>query len=68
MLICAGLLVVGALVAAAAIRRPPPRTGRDDGTGRLAVEECLHCDVDGPRLHPRVRAAAPSAVPGEDAA
>ncbi len=68
MLICAGLLVVGALVAAAAIRRPPPRTGRDGGTGRLAVEECLHCDVDGPRLHPRVRAAAPSAVPGEGAA
>jgi hypothetical protein len=64
MLICAGLLVVGALVAAAAIRRPPPRTGRDDGTGRLAVEECLHCDVDGPRLHPRQRAAAPSAVSG----
>ena len=48
-LICAGLLLAGALVAAAAVRRPLESTR----TGRMPVEECLHCDVDGPRWHPR---------------
>jgi hypothetical protein len=54
--ICAGLLLLGALVAALAIRRPlaaaRPPTGPDGG--RMAVEECLHCGVDAPQLHPRL--------------
>ena len=67
LLVCAGLLVAGALVAAAAIRRPAPRpTG-----GRLHVEECLHCGVDGPQVHPRIPAgggttADPRPVPLEE--
>ncbi|MGY1694086.1 MULTISPECIES: MFS transporter [unclassified Geodermatophilus] len=65
MLICAGLLVVGALVAVLTIRRPLGRAGGgpEPGAGRLPVEECLHCDLDGPRLHPR----GPVAVPGDGA-
>ncbi|MGY1716668.1 MFS transporter [Geodermatophilus nigrescens] len=67
LLICAGLLVAGALVAAAAVRRPPERPAG----GRLPVEECLHCGVDGPQVHPRIpagggAAAGPHPVPLEE--
>jgi EmrB/QacA subfamily drug resistance transporter len=51
MLIGAGLLVAAAVVAFALIRRPlgepepvPP--------ARVRLEECLHCPVAGPQLHP----------------
>jgi EmrB/QacA subfamily drug resistance transporter len=64
MLICAGLLLAGAVVAAVAVRRPLDRAAlpTDDGT-RMPLEECLHCGVDGPQLHPR---GAPARTPGED--
>ncbi|PWW20934.1 EmrB/QacA subfamily drug resistance transporter [Geodermatophilus normandii] len=73
-LICAGLLAAGALVALAGIRRPlaPARTGTAPARGRMAVEECLHCGVDAPQLHPRVPVggppgdAAPRSVPQEE--
>jgi MFS family permease len=50
MLVCAGLLVCGALVAAVLVRRtlgtaPEPRQ-------RLRLEECPHCGVSGPQVHP----------------
>ncbi len=50
MLVCAGLLVCGALVAAVLVRRtlgtaPEPRH-------RLRVEEVPHCGVSGPQVHP----------------
>jgi EmrB/QacA subfamily drug resistance transporter len=49
MLICAGLLVCGALVSAVFIRRPLGAVPEDD---RLHLEECPHCGVSGPQLHP----------------
>ncbi|WP_345771521.1 MFS transporter [Geodermatophilus normandii] len=54
-LICAGLLLLGALVAAVAVRRPlaATRPGTAPDGARMAVEECLHCGVDAPQLHPR---------------
>ncbi|MGY1606158.1 MULTISPECIES: MFS transporter [unclassified Geodermatophilus] len=62
MLICAALLVAAALVAVLAIRRPLARAAAP-GAGaertRLHVEDCMHCDVDGPRLHPREPARTP---------
>jgi MFS family permease len=69
MLICAGLLLAGAVVAAAAVRRPLDRAAlpADDagaGEARLPLEECLHCGVDAPQLHPR---GASARTPGEDA-
>ncbi len=70
LLLCAGLLVAGALVAAAAVRRP---LGRADaaraGTNgaRLPVEECLHCGVGSPQLHPREPAGAPPPAPRDGA-
>jgi EmrB/QacA subfamily drug resistance transporter len=65
-LVCAGLLLLGALVAAVAIRRPPAavHSGGAPGGGRMAVEECLHCGVDAPQLHPRT--PAPGPVPQEE--
>jgi MFS family permease len=51
MLVCAGLLVCGALVAAVLVRRTlgtPPSEPRQ----RLRVEECPHCGVTGPQVHP----------------
>ncbi|MGY1831779.1 MFS transporter [Geodermatophilus sp. SYSU D01180] len=49
-LVCAALLVAGALVALAGIRRPL-RTAAAEG--RLPVEEYPHCNVEGPQLYPR---------------
>ncbi|SET09086.1 MFS transporter [Geodermatophilus poikilotrophus] len=49
MLACAGLLLAGALVAAALVRRP---LGTREPQRRLPIEECLHCGVTGPQVHP----------------
>jgi Na+/melibiose symporter-like transporter len=58
MLICAGLLLLGAVVAAVAVRRPLDRAaGPAAADPRLPIEECLHCGVDGPQLHPRAPTA-----------
>jgi EmrB/QacA subfamily drug resistance transporter len=51
MLVCAGLLVAGALVAAVLVRRPLG-TAEPGPRQRLLIEECLHCDVSGPLVHP----------------
>jgi EmrB/QacA subfamily drug resistance transporter len=52
MLICAGLLVAGALVAAVLVRRPLG-VDRPEPTTRIPLEECLHCGVTGPQLYPQ---------------
>jgi EmrB/QacA subfamily drug resistance transporter len=49
MLVCAGLLAAGALGAAVLVRRP---LGTADPRQRLPVEECPHCGVSGPQVHP----------------
>jgi hypothetical protein len=49
--VCAGLLVVGALLAAVLVRRPLG-TAEPEPRQRLAIEECLHCGVTGPQVHP----------------
>jgi hypothetical protein len=49
MLISAGLLVVGAAVSLALLRRPAEKPSPQ----RLSIEECAHCGVTGPQLHPR---------------
>ncbi len=56
--ILAALLVAGAVVAAVLIG--PAGTPRDGDVpaGRLRVEECLHCGVSGPPVHPPHRAEA----------
>jgi len=55
MLICAGLLLVGAALAAVMLRErtpaPPPVE-----TDRIDVAKCVHCGVTGPQLHPRATA------------
>lgn len=53
MLICAGLLVAGALVAAALVRRPLG-TAEPGPRQRLPIEECSHCGISGPQVHPAV--------------
>lgn len=62
MLLCAGLLVAGSLLAVLLVRRPllaGPAAGGGGGepephpASRLRVEECPHCDVAGPPVHPR---------------
>ncbi|MGY1985141.1 MFS transporter [Blastococcus sp. SYSU DS0669] len=62
--ILAGLLLAGALVAAAYVRRPLGDAGtetpaRPSGAERMRIEECLHCPVAGPAVHPRDEAPAP---------
>ena len=66
MVICAALLVAGAVVAAVLVRSPlreevepaPDRDAVPAGTGglpgaRLRVEECAYCGVADPPVHPR---------------
>jgi hypothetical protein len=60
MLVCAGLLVAGSVLAALLIRRPLGAGPGAAGTGepappvsRIRVEECLNCGVAGPPVHPR---------------
>ncbi|RFU22090.1 MFS transporter [Geodermatophilus marinus] len=61
MLICAGLLVGGAVVALVWVRRPLAAAGPAEGAAageepgpeeRLHLEECMHCGVTGPQLYP----------------
>jgi EmrB/QacA subfamily drug resistance transporter len=47
MFISAGLLVLASLVSFVFIRRP--RTAAPE---RMRIEECLHCDVTSPQVHP----------------
>lgn len=56
MLVSAGLLVGAALLAVAVIRRPlgAPATTAE----RVRIEECAHCPVAGPAVHPRDPARA----------
>jgi EmrB/QacA subfamily drug resistance transporter len=51
MVIAAGLLVAAAALAFALIRRAAPAP---DATtpSRVRIEDCLHCGVNGPQLHP----------------
>ena len=53
MLIAAGLLVAAAAVAALLLRRPA--AGVVEREPRVRVEECAHCGVTGPPLHPADR-------------
>jgi EmrB/QacA subfamily drug resistance transporter len=58
MVICSGLLVVGAALAVVLLRAPapvPPSVRADDQT--VDVAKCVHCGVTGPQLHPRVSAS-----------
>jgi len=55
MVVCAGLLVAGALVAALLVRRPLTAA---EPQQRLPIEECAHCGVTGPQVHPREPAAS----------
>ncbi|MDN5751064.1 MAG: MFS transporter, partial [Pseudonocardia sp.] len=50
MTIGAGLLVAAAAVAFALIRRPPATAA--PGPNRVHIEECAHCGVIGPQVHP----------------
>ncbi|MGY1710771.1 MFS transporter [Geodermatophilus sp. SYSU D00758] len=61
MLICAGLLVAGAVLALIWVRRPLVAEGAGERAAaaeepaareRLHLEECMHCAVTGPQLYP----------------
>ncbi|WP_232664179.1 MFS transporter [Pseudonocardia sp. TRM90224] len=49
LMIGAGLLVAAAIVSFALVRRPAVTTPDRD---RVKIEECLHCGVNGPQVHP----------------
>jgi EmrB/QacA subfamily drug resistance transporter len=57
LMISSGLLVTGALVAFAFIRRPlttpEPQDAQAPPSARVRLEECIHCGVTGPQVHPR---------------
>ncbi|MDQ4104214.1 MAG: MFS transporter [Actinomycetota bacterium] len=57
LLISCGLLAAGALVAFTFIRRPlaAPEAGEAQAPPptRVRIEECIHCGVAGPQVHPR---------------
>jgi EmrB/QacA subfamily drug resistance transporter len=58
MLIGAGLLGLGALIAVALLREPYPMTIPVPMPGspeRLPLQRCTHCGVTGPQLHPASR-------------
>ncbi len=68
--IIAGMLFAGAALAAALVRSPlaagaapvgPGDAGREHG--RLRMEECLQCGVDGPVLHPGPDGVTDGAAP-----
>jgi EmrB/QacA subfamily drug resistance transporter len=56
MLICAGLLLGGAVLSALLVRRPlaaePAEPEPEPAEHRLSIETCRHCAVTGPQLHP----------------
>ena len=52
MLICAGLLLVGAAIAAVMLRGRAPAPGPVE-ENRVDLAKCVHCGVTGPQLHPR---------------
>ncbi|PRY48415.1 EmrB/QacA subfamily drug resistance transporter [Geodermatophilus tzadiensis] len=54
LLICVGLLLAGAAVAATTLHRPLGDVPAPAAAGeaRLRVEECPHCGISGPQLHP----------------
>jgi hypothetical protein len=56
--IAAGLLVAAAALAFTLIRRSAP-TPEAEGTtpSRVRIEDCLHCGVSGPQLHPAAQRA-----------
>jgi hypothetical protein len=58
MMIAAGLLAGAAVLAFALIRGGRPATVVPDGepAGRVRIENCLHCGVTGPQIHPAERA------------
>jgi MFS family permease len=58
LLICAGLLVAGAVVSAVAIRKPLAADEPASGD-RLPLEDCVHCDVAAPQLHPHPATVTP---------
>jgi predicted MFS family arabinose efflux permease len=51
MLISAGLLALGSLLAAVLLREPRPAVVAVP-TERIPVERCSHCGITGPQLHP----------------
>jgi EmrB/QacA subfamily drug resistance transporter len=51
LLICAGLLVLAGVLAAALVRRPVGALP-DGGETRIRVEECLTCSVSAPPMYP----------------
>jgi MFS family permease len=66
LLIIASLLVTGALVALVLIRRPLDTSADAQGepvdratARRFRLEECAHCGVTGPQVHPRPPAGSP---------
>jgi EmrB/QacA subfamily drug resistance transporter len=54
MLISAGLLAVGSLLAAVLLREPRLAPAVVPA-GRLPLERCSHCGITGPQLHPTLR-------------
>ncbi|SDO20598.1 drug resistance transporter, EmrB/QacA subfamily [Geodermatophilus sp. DSM 45219] len=54
MLLCAGLLGTGAVVAVLLVRRPLA-TAEPGPDRRLPIEECANCGVGGPPVHPATR-------------
>jgi EmrB/QacA subfamily drug resistance transporter len=54
MLISAGLLALGSLLAAVLLHEPRP-VPVSAPTERIPLERCSHCGVTGPQLHPSVR-------------
>lgn len=56
--VLAGLLLAGAVVSAALVGGREPARAREPAPGRIAVEECLHCGVSGPQVHPPTEPAA----------
>ena len=56
-MIAAGLLVAAAVLAFDADPPPPPAAHRGRRPSRVRIEDCLHCGVTGPQLHPADRPA-----------
>jgi EmrB/QacA subfamily drug resistance transporter len=56
MLICAGIMVVGAALAGVLLRTPAPAATPSVEESRVDVAKCVHCGVTGPQLHPRAAA------------